>query len=326
MSRGRKALPAAAVVDAKMNHQAVADDSAAIDGENAKRLARIEELYGDGDIYHLETCIHGAQMCLSQSADAMLRAGRFLIRIKEHEPHGEFLHALERVGIAMRTAQKMMQATVKFTKPSNAPLAAHLDRTKLIELVSEDDQELEELSKGGTLAGLTLDDIERMTKQELRTALRTARQDRQHDQETHERLLADKNKKIDQYEKLKSNLNEQVLKIQQDVIKAAGQAILGINQLTRLRLDVHEIPGFAENREEIVGAVGVTLLQSLWQVQAWLTEEAGWAEHDFAGSRIEIRATSERGPDLSPEEIKNFKNAGIEEAARVTGAVFGVKN
>ncbi len=37
------------------------------------------------------------------------------------------------------------------------------------------------------------------------------------------------------------------------------------------------------------------------------------------GSRIEIRATSERGPDLSDEEITKLKNDGADEAARVFG-------
>lgn len=325
MSRGRKPLQPAKIIDVQVNHEAVAADSAAIDGENARRLARIEEQYGDGDVYRLENCIAKAQFFMANSAEAMLNAGKQLIRIKEHEPHGAFLHALERIGIVQRTAQKMMQATVKFTRPSNAPLAAHLNRTKLIELVSEDDQELEELSKGGTLAGLTLDDIERMTKQELRNALRKERDKRKADQEAHERLLADKNKKIDDYARLKSDLSASVMKLRQDVIAATGEAILAINKLTRLRLDVHDVPGFAEHREEITGAVGVTFLQSLWQVQAWLTEEATWAEHDFAGSRIEIRATSERGPDLTPDEIQNLKDAGIAEAARVTNAVFGTE-
>jgi hypothetical protein len=192
-----------------------------------------------------------------------------------------------------------------------------LGQTKLLELIVEDDETIDSLAKGGTLYGLTLDDVDRMSPTELRNKLRDERKKRREDQETHERLLVDKNKKIDEYAKLKSNLPAQVLKLRQDVITATGEAILAINKLTRLRLDVHDVPGFAEHRDDIVGAVGVTFLQSLWQVQAWLTEESIWADQAFAGSRIEIRAGSERGPDLTDEQIMNLKNAGADEAARV---------
>jgi replicative DNA helicase len=42
-------------------------------------------------------------------------------------------------------------------------------------LMAEDDASLIELAEGGTIAGLTLDDIEKMTSNELRAALRESR-------------------------------------------------------------------------------------------------------------------------------------------------------
>ncbi len=322
MSRGRKKLPAAEKVDVRLNHHAIAADSAAVDGEHARKLARIEEQYGDGDLYSRDTCVAKARFHLNSSAEALLEAGRQLIRIKEHEPHGDFLHALEQLGTHPRMAQRVMQAAAKFTTPANATLASHLGRSKMLELTIEDEETIDSFAKGGTLYGLMLDDVDRMSPTELRAKLRNERKKRKEDQETHERLLVDKNKKLDEYTRLRSDIPAQILKLRQDVITATGEIIAGINKLTRIRLDVHDVPGFAEHRDEIVGAVGVTMLQSIWQAQAWLTEESNWADHDFGGSRIEIRATSERGPDLSPDEIQNLKNAGIEEAVRVTGAVF----
>lgn len=68
-----------------------------------------------------------------------------------------------------------------------------LGKAKLFELVAEDDDDLAELADGGTVAGLTLDDVDRMSVRELRQALREARETNAAQQ----RVLADKNEKID---------------------------------------------------------------------------------------------------------------------------------
>lgn len=320
MSRGRKQTPPANIIDVEMNHEAVAADTAAIDGENARRLARIEELYGDGDVYSLDGCIQKAKFFLAGAAEAMLNAGNQLIRVKEREPHGDFLHALERVGIAPRAAQKLMQAAVKYQSPQMRRLSAHLDsKNKLIELLSEDDQELEELSSGGTLHGLTLDDIERMSIRELRKALHKERDERNKDGEAHERLLADKNKKIDEYAKRQGSIPDQVFDLRKAAVDESGNAIAAINKLMSIRLKVRDVPGRERHVEDIVGAVGVTFLQALYQIQAYLSEEINNAEIDFSGTKVEINAVPGRGPDISDEQIKMLKDAGADEAARVNG-------
>lgn len=90
----------------------------------------------------------------------------------------------------------MMQASTKYLSPAlkpNVPTLAHLGKAKLFELMTEDDEELAELADGGTVAGLTLDDVDRMSVRELRQALREARETNAAQQ----RVLADKNEKID---------------------------------------------------------------------------------------------------------------------------------
>lgn len=65
----------------------------------------------------------------------------------------------------------MMQASTKYLSPAlkpNVPTLAHLGKAKLFELMTEDDEELAELADGGTVAGLTLDDVDRMSVRELR--------------------------------------------------------------------------------------------------------------------------------------------------------------
>lgn len=65
--------------------------------------------------------------------------------------------------------------------------------TKLLELAVEDDEDLDALAEGGTLAGLNLDDVDRMSSRELRRALREAREKAS----VTEEVLAEKSRKID---------------------------------------------------------------------------------------------------------------------------------
>ncbi|QEW85426.1 DUF3102 domain-containing protein [Burkholderia pseudomallei] len=164
----------------------------------AARSAVVAEQFGDGLPYERSRVVNEARFYMAQSAEAMLEAGKRLIVLKENEPHGEFLEILQRqLGLAPRTAQVMMQASLKYLSPaleSKAQALAHLGKTKLFELMTEDDEELAALADGGSIAGMDLDDIDRMTSRELRAALREA-----HENATAQaRLLSDKNAKIDE--------------------------------------------------------------------------------------------------------------------------------
>ncbi|MDX5630363.1 MULTISPECIES: DUF3102 domain-containing protein [unclassified Brenneria] len=158
---------------------------------------QVMDQFGDGLPYERDRIVHETRFYMAQSAEAMLEAGKRLVILKECEPHGDFTQIVtEQLGLAERTARLVMQAAIKYTSPQLEPkrqALAVLGKTKLFELMTEDDEELAELADGGTIAGMTLDDIDRMTSRELKTALREAR-------ETHaaqQRVLTDKNQKID---------------------------------------------------------------------------------------------------------------------------------
>ncbi|MFT8211467.1 MAG: DUF3102 domain-containing protein [Symbiopectobacterium sp.] len=157
----------------------------------------IMQQFGDGLPYERDRIVHETRFYMAQSAEAMLEAGKRLIILKENEPHGEFVEIVrEHLGIEPRIAQKMAQAALKFLSPgleSKAKTFSLLGRSKLYELMLEDDEELAQLADGGTVAGLTLDDVDRMSCRELKAALREARETNAAQQ----RVLADKNEKID---------------------------------------------------------------------------------------------------------------------------------
>ncbi|WP_288843236.1 DUF3102 domain-containing protein [uncultured Deefgea sp.] len=158
----------------------------------------ISQRFGDGLPYDRSRVVNEARFYMAQSAEAMLEAGKRLIVLKENEAHGEFESILrEQLGLPERTAQVMMQASFKYLSSAVAPKAqalALLGKTKLFELMTESDEALVGLTEGGSIAGLTLDDIDRMTSRELKSALRESRED----SKAQARLLEDKNSKLDE--------------------------------------------------------------------------------------------------------------------------------
>ncbi|EAX9771226.1 DUF3102 domain-containing protein [Salmonella enterica subsp. enterica serovar Poona] len=167
---------------------------------NAMTEHRLEimQQFGDGLPYERDRIVHETRFYMAQSAEAMLEAGKRLVILKENEPHGDFINILENdLGLEPRVARRMMQASVKFLgngdQNSKRTALTVLGKTKLYELMVLDDEELDALADGGTVAGATLDDIDRMTSRELKAALREARETNAAQQ----RVLADKNEKID---------------------------------------------------------------------------------------------------------------------------------
>ncbi|EIJ5166977.1 DUF3102 domain-containing protein [Salmonella enterica] len=163
----------------------------------AEHRLEIMQRFGDGLPYERDRIVHETRFYMAQSAEAMLEAGKRLVILKENEPHGDFVSIVEeQLGLHVRAAQRMMKASLKYLSPkleSKTTTLSLLGKAKLFELVAEDDEELAELADGGTVAGLTLDDVDRMSVRELRQSLREARETNAAQQ----RVLADKNEKID---------------------------------------------------------------------------------------------------------------------------------
>ncbi|EBB2613062.1 DUF3102 domain-containing protein [Salmonella enterica] len=149
--------------------------------EIAQHRMAIMEQFGEGLPYDRSRIVHETRFYMAQSAEAMLEAGKRLVILKENEPHGDFTRIItEELDLSDRTAQVMMKASIKYLSPkleSKAQTFAGLGKAKLFELMAEDDEELAELAEGGTVAGLSLDDIDRMSVRELRKALRESKED-----------------------------------------------------------------------------------------------------------------------------------------------------
>lgn len=173
----------------------------AAQAEAAERSALVLKQYGDGLPFDLPRYEHVIRTHLSRSADEMLAAGRALLVVREHVPHGEWQEVLDRLGLEKGVAARMAKAALKFSG-ANVPTSAHLieaagNKSKLFELLTLDDEEIKELNDGGTVAGLTLDKVQTLSVSELRKELR----EHQAEKDASNKLLEDKNAQIDRLTK-----------------------------------------------------------------------------------------------------------------------------
>lgn len=188
----------------------------------SERTALVLQQFGDGlpfDPIRYEDKVRGH---LSRSAEEMLAAGRALVVAKEHLPHGEWGGFLARLGLGETLALRMAQAAIKFSNPAMSQdlIQAAGSKSKLFELLVLDDEQIQELSNGGSVAGLELDDISRMPVSELRKALRDARDERK----AADQLLADKNTRLDKLQSDMSSLRRKIKAQQPDEVLAQLRA------------------------------------------------------------------------------------------------------
>lgn len=167
--------------------------------EVALHSMAIMEKFANGEAYKEAIWIERGRHAVRQTLEGMFELGRALIVIKEHTPHGRFAEITEKeFGIHKREAQRLMNATLRFLDPKMQkaqPKLMELGKSKLLELLVEDDDTLLELAEGGDINGNTLDDVDRMTVKELRVALRESRETA----DAKDKVIADKNAKIDEY-------------------------------------------------------------------------------------------------------------------------------
>lgn len=130
-----------------------------------------------------------------RTVEACLELGKRLLLLKEMTPYGEFKQRIELLGMNYRMANRFMSATLKFAKSDTKSLLKVVgNQTKLLELITLDDDEIIELNEGGSARGITLDSISTMSVTELRKALRDAKADT----EAKDALLAKKDEKLNE--------------------------------------------------------------------------------------------------------------------------------
>jgi hypothetical protein len=194
----------------------------------SKNIQVAEELYSDGLPYEIERIENEIRFYQAQAGESLLEMGRRFIRIKAHEDYGRFLKTIENVNMTPRSVQYAMAAAIKF---SNTKSISHLGTTKMIALSVLDDDDVQKLEAGGDIAGMNIDDIDRMSVRELRESLRKEREKvkkekeaRKNDRDIQEKAIAQKEAKINEL--------DQQLRYQQPPTKEQI-AIAGLSELDK---------------------------------------------------------------------------------------------
>lgn len=203
----RKPKQDAEIVQPEVNEEAFTQGTKALNEialinmqaqDNAIALAQTLGYQGSLEPEMLE---NGIQESKSRVQQELFETGKRLLLLRELCAHGDFLNSLERLEIHPRAAQKMMQGTLKL---SNATTSAHLQnfgKSKLLELVVLDDEEIEELAEGGTVRGYTADEYDKMSIKEMRVALRKTKEEADADKAANDKVLASKSAEITKLQK-----------------------------------------------------------------------------------------------------------------------------
>ena len=132
--------------------EAISEDAQAMDLVAAKAkeaelsTAEVDKAYlPEGETYNLHITMERARFYQAQAANSLIELGKQILLLKHHEPHGQFLIALEELGMAERSARYAMVAAEKF---SNRPTLADLGSSKMKALTVLDDESIQKLEAG----------------------------------------------------------------------------------------------------------------------------------------------------------------------------------
>lgn len=277
--------------------------------EISQHRVAIMEQFGEGLPYDRSRIVHETKFYMAQSAEAMLEAGKRLVILKENEPHGEFTDILENdIGLAPQVARRMMQASIKFLgsdneTPKRSTLSV-LGKGKLYELMVLDDEDLDSLADGGTVAGTTLDDIDRMSVRELRKALRESKEDLS----ASRKLNAEKSQEINELKETKFKTIDPDLAIQKWIHE------FGEDHEKFLRTFISTVPFFFQQLEDDYNNRGVSHMGLM----------AGFLhdiEREIASVRAQFDIPELAEPDTSwndgpSEEDENFQMPELKTTTR----------
>ncbi|WP_430391097.1 hypothetical protein [Dyella sp. 20L07] len=212
--------------------------------ELSDRIAEVEQEYGVDMPYNLQAFVHSIRRHAAESAARLIEIGRMLILIREHETPDTYREALDQIGIAPRFAQRSMQAAIKLQDRTSLH---RLGSSKVLELLSEDDETLDALEDGGTVAGLTLDELDSMSVRELKAALRAERRERDEEKAADEEIIRAKDERINKLtrgkrkESPEDNLRADVADLLQQADQAAVEATTQLATMERSLTRIDEI-------------------------------------------------------------------------------------
>lgn len=222
-----------------IDQQALAEAGTAL-AQRGVALAAFEERFGQVMPYNLDAYVSRIKLNVAETGQRLVEIGLMLQEIRQRETPELYAATLDQVGFTARFAQRAIQAAVK---TDGLPKLQQLGSGKLLELIAEDDDTLAGLEDGGDVAGLTLDDVDRMTVRELRTALRNERADREADRD----IIRAKDERINKLtrDKRKGSAEDKLRReadaLPRDADAAVVEATSQIATINRLASEINQL-------------------------------------------------------------------------------------
>lgn len=248
MTRGRKPLMPAEVIDVEVSQEALSAGTTALDVVGAHQretatavveFAKQFEYQGSLNPDDLEANL---KVDKEEMGNLVFRVGARLILLREQCPHGEFIQRTERAGYQPREVQRLMQAALMFSS-SNASTSTHLNeqkiqalsKSKVFELFSLADTEVTELKETGSIRGITIDAMDCMSVSELRKELKKAKEDAKQALASLAQQVAVKERRVSELHTKNDALQEQLdtLTVSKDAARAVAlekrtKALMGL--------------------------------------------------------------------------------------------------
>jgi len=136
-----------------------------------QETTRVLTKYGYADTT-LDQLVSQVRQRAQRSVEDMLEIGRAVCCLREL-PRGRYGEALKAIGLSADTARRLGAVALKFMGRDTLRPLLDLDQSKIYELALLDDSDLDAIATNPE----KLDQVERMSVSELRTALRATRHD-----------------------------------------------------------------------------------------------------------------------------------------------------
>jgi hypothetical protein len=249
MPRISKARPAEVLnaVDETINHGELILAGQALN-EVSENIAQVELQYRIDMPYNKDAFMAIIRTNRIETGRRLVEIGVMLMHLREREGSEGFRAILEELDMGERSARRMIQSAAKMHEHLGLQ---SLGSGKMLELMTEDDDSLAALESGGTLAGLTLDDVERMSVRELKATLRAERQERDEEKQTDEDIIRAKDERINKLtrDKRKGSDEQKLRTAAEDLLRDADEAVVeAASHIARLRKvfgDVSQLYGDA---------------------------------------------------------------------------------
>ncbi len=191
--------------------------------QRKRELSVIDIRYGSPELPYNKDRVEGEILQIGQQiAWSFYEIGKRLILLKEHEPHGEFTAALERMGIEPRNARNWMRCALVVDKLKTETVS-DLGVRKLVALGTLTDDDLEALGEGKTVAGLHLDDLDKLSYSELKTQVRGHLAELKAQEEAFGKIFEQKDKALNEKDK-------EILRLEKELAKPSKEALQRIKQ------------------------------------------------------------------------------------------------